>query len=75
MLNALASLHLGWIRGTTSIHRLRRGLTGYLIPVAPHAFVPERQGRASSLPTPSVFLPISTDFTPTLGIPATSLAL
>jgi hypothetical protein len=75
MLNALASLHKGSIPHTASIHSLRRGLPGYLIPIAPHAFVPERQERASYLPTPSVFLLISTDFTPTLGIPITSLVL
>ena len=28
---------------TPSIHRLRRGLPGYLILFAPHAFVPQRQ--------------------------------
>jgi hypothetical protein len=75
MLNALASLHPGSIPNTASIHRLRRGLPGYLIPFATHAFVPERQEQASHLPTPSVFLLISTDFTPTLGIPVTSLVL
>ncbi len=31
---------------TPSIHRLRRGLPGYLILFAPHAFVPQRQLRA-----------------------------
>ena len=31
---------------TPNIHRLRRGLPGYLILFAPHAFVPERQYRA-----------------------------
>src|SRR5580704_16572092 len=75
MLNALASLHSGSIPRTASIHSLRRGLPGYLIPFAPHAFVPECQERASTLLTPLVFLPISTDFTPTLRIPGTSLAL
>ena len=75
MLNALASLLPGSILITASIHRLRRGLPGYLIPFAPHAFVPECQQRASNLPTPSVFLLISTDFTPTLEIPVTSLVL
>ena len=72
MLNALASLLEGSIPLTASIHRLRRGLPGYLIPFATHAFVPERQEQASHLPTPLVFLLISTDFTPTLGIPVTS---
>ena len=37
--------------------------------------MPQCQKRASHLPTPLVFLPISTDFTPTQGIPVTSLAL
>ena len=59
----------------SSAHRLRRGLPGYLIPFAPHAFVPQRQKWARSLPSPLVFLLISTDFTPTLGIPGTSYML
>ncbi len=75
MLNALASLLIGSIRLTASIHSLQHGLPGYLIPFATHAFVSERQERASYLPTPSVFLLISTDFTPTLEIPITSLIL
>ena len=75
MLNALASLRKGSIPPTASIHRLRRGLPGYLIRFAPHAFVPQRQKWSSSLPTPLVFLPISTDFTPTQEIPATSTIL
>jgi hypothetical protein len=75
MLNALASLLTGSIRLTASIHSLRRGLPGYLIPFAPHAFVPQCQKWTSILPTPLVFLPISTDFTPTLGIPDTSSIL
>ena len=32
---------------TPNGHRLQRGLTGYLIPVAPHAFVPHCQTRSS----------------------------
>ena len=48
-----------------SIHRLGRGLPGYLIPFAPHAFVHECQGRPSYLPSPLVFLIVSTDITPT----------
>ena len=75
MLNALASLHKGSIPRTASIHRLRRGLPGYLIPIAPHAFVSQCQKWTSCLPTPLVFLLISTDFTPTLGILATSSTL
>jgi hypothetical protein len=48
-----------------SIHRLRRGLPGYLILFAPHAFVPQRQFLSSYPPTPLVFLVISTHFTAT----------
>ena len=54
---------------TTSTHRLRRGLPGYLILFAPHAFAPQRQYRASESPSPLVFRRISTNFTSTLGIP------
>ena len=54
---------------TPSIHRLRRGLPGYLILFAPHAFVPQRQLQSSKSPSPPVFLLISTHFTATLGIP------
>ena len=58
-----------------SIHRLRRGLLGYLIPFAPHAFVSQRQYRPSKLPTHLVFLLILTDLTPTPAIPLTSSEL
>src|SRR3972149_5074136 len=54
---------------TPSTHRLRRGLPGYLILFAPHAFAPQRQFRARWPPSPPVFFPISTNFTSTLGIP------
>src|SRR3954467_5548799 len=57
---------------TSSTHRLRRGLPGYLILFAPHAFAPQRQCRSRWLPSPSVFFPISTNFTSTLGIPPSS---
>ena len=60
---------------TPSIHRLQRGLPGYLILFAPHAFVPQRQLRASKPLSPPVFFLISTHSTATLGIPLTSLAL
>jgi hypothetical protein len=59
-------------RPMPSIHRLRRGLPGYLIRFAPHAFAPERQQLASPLVSPWVFLPISTHFTTTPAIPWTS---
>ncbi len=58
-----------------SSHSLRRGLPGYLILFAPHAFAPQRQYRSSKPPSPLVFLRISTNFTSTLGIPLTSLEL
>gem|GEM_PF-1863031 len=60
---------------TPSIHRLRRGLPGYLILFAPHAFVPQRQLWSSKPPSPLVFLLISTHSTATLGIPLTSPTL
>src|SRR5437660_9003506 len=60
---------------TSSIHRLWRGLPGYLILFAPHAFAPQRQYRASEPPSPLVFLRISTNFTSTLAVPLTSPGL
>ena len=57
---------------TPSTHRLRRGLPGYLIPFAPHAFVPQRQFRAREPPSPLAFFLISTHFTATPGIPLPS---
>ncbi len=57
---------------TPSIHRLQRGLPGYLILFAPHAFAPQRQLSSSRPPSPLVFLLISTHFTATLGIPPAS---
>ena len=60
---------------TPSIHRLRRGLPGYLILFAPHAFAPQRQLQSRKPPSPLVFLPISTHFTATPGIPLSSPAL
>ena len=60
---------------TPSIHRLRRGLPGYLILFAPHAFVPQCQLRPSMSLSPPVFLLISTHSTATLGIPHTPAAL
>src|ERR1700739_712144 len=59
-------------RPTSSAHRLRRGLPGYLILFAPHAFAPQRQSRTRQPPSPPVFFPISTNFTSTLGIPLSS---
>ena len=62
-------------RPTSSTHRLQRGLPGYLILFAPHAFAPQRQYRASEPPSPLVFLRISTNFTSTLAVPLTSPGL
>ena len=66
---------MGAIPPTPSTHRLQRGLPGYLILFAPHAFAPQRQYRTSEPPSPLVFFLISTNFTSTLGIPLTSLGL
>ena len=60
---------------TPSNHRLRRGLPGYLILFATHAFVLQRQLKPSRPPSPLVFLPISTHFTATPGIPPASTSL
>ena len=49
----------------SSIHRLGRGLPGYLILFDPHAFVPQRQSLRSALPSQSVFCVISKHFTAT----------
>ncbi len=57
---------------TASIHRLQRGLPGYLILFAPHALVSQRQLFVSPLPPQSVFCVISMHFTATLHIPKTS---
>ena len=57
---------------TASIHRLRRGLPGYLILFAPHAFVHERQYIVSDLPSQWVFCVISKHFTATPHILTTS---
>ena len=55
-----------------SIHRLRRGLPGYLILFATHALVPQRQYIVSNLPSQLVFRVISMHFTATLHILITS---
>ena len=71
----LTAARKGSIPPTPSIHRLRRGLPGYLILFAPHAFEPQRQLLSSKPPSPLVFLLISTHFTATLGIPLSSPTL
>src|SRR3990167_6937371 len=62
-------MNLFFVGRIPSEHRLRLGLQGSLIPFAPLAFVPQRQIAPSYLPSPSVFLTISTDFTPTPIVP------
>ncbi len=69
MLIALASAQPDWVPATPSIHRLGLGLPGYLILFAPLAFAPQRQLWSSAPLSPQVFLPISTHFTATPGIP------
>ena len=75
MLIALATAQPDWVPVTPSIHRLGLGLPGYLILFAPLAFAPQRQKWSSAPLSPQVFLPISTHFTATPGIPRTSPSL
>ena len=75
ILIVLTAARKGTIPPTPSIHRLRRGLPGYLILFAPHAFAPQRQLMSSRPPSPLVFLRISTHFTATHGIPPASPSL
>ncbi len=61
------TLSLGHTRQAciSSNHRLQRGLPGYLILFAPHAFVPQRQSKTSKLPSLLEFLMVSMHFTAT----------
>ncbi|KAI3512954.1 hypothetical protein L1887_20277 [Cichorium endivia] len=70
ILNALATALHGSIRTAPSIHRLRLGLLGYLIPFATLAFVSQCQCRPSRVLSPLVFFPISTHFTAPPEIPS-----
>jgi hypothetical protein len=58
-----------------SVHRLRPGLPGYLIPFAPLAFASQRQKGSRTSLSPRAFLPISTHFTapPEVPVPPTPL--
>ena len=72
------TLSLGHVRTnahTAGIHRLRRGLPGYLILFDTHAFVPQRQTRPGRLPSRSEFCAISMHFTATRRIPPAPCAL
>ncbi len=71
-LNALTAAQQGSIPATPSEQRLLRGLPGYLILFATHAFAPQRQYWSRKSPSPPVFLLISTNFTSTPGIPLPS---
>ena len=75
ILIVLTAAQKDFIPPIPSIHRLQRGLPGYLILFAPHAFEPQRQLQSRKPPSPLVFLLISTHFTATLGIPLSSPAL
>jgi hypothetical protein len=75
ILHALATVLDVLSRTALSIHRLRLGLLGYLIPFAPLAFVSECQFRPSRVLSPLVFFPISTHFTATPGIPSAPTVL
>ena len=71
----LSLYHPGPKPRTISIHRLLRGLPGYLILFDTHAFVHERQLSAGMLPSQSEFCVISMHFTATPRIPHTSRSL
>ena len=71
----LTAAQMESIPPTPSVHRLRLGLPGYLIPFAPLAFAPQRQSQARTPPSPLVFLRVSTHFTATPGVPLPSPAL
>ena len=60
---------------TAGIHRLPRGLPGYLILFDTRAFEPQRQLRYRQLPSQSEFFVISKHFTATPRIPPTSRVL
>ena len=75
MLNAFAVTLNSQSCRTSSIHRLLRGLPGYLILFDTHAFVLQRQLYPSMLPSQSEFCVISMHFTATPRIPHTSFTL
>src|SRR5699024_11609193 len=75
VLNALTAALRGGNPLTPSTHRLRRGLPGYLILFATHAFAPQRQLQTRESPSPLVFLHISAHFTATRRTPLASSVL
>ena len=68
-LTAFAPTQKGSIPPTSSGHRLRPGLPGYLIPFAPLAFASQRQKGSRASLSPRAFLPISTHFTAPPEVP------
>ncbi len=75
ILNVLATALHESIRTVLSIHRLRLGLLGYLIPFAPLAFVSQCQCRPNRVLSPLVFFSISTHFTAPPEIPSAPTVL
>ncbi|KNA03280.1 hypothetical protein SOVF_210700, partial [Spinacia oleracea] len=73
--HALATTLHGSIRTAPSIHRLRLGLLGYLIPFAPLDFVSQCQCRPSRVLSPLVFFSISTHFSALPKIPSAPTVL
>ena len=73
MLNAFAWRRKG-IPHTAGIHRLLRGLPGYLILFDTRAFEHERRLHPSTLPSQSAFFVISMHFTATPRVPRASCA-
>ncbi|KAG8473527.1 hypothetical protein CXB51_035663 [Gossypium anomalum] len=75
ILNALATALHGSIRTAPSIHCLRLGLLGYLIPFVPLAFVSQCQCRPNRVLSLLVFFPISMHFTALPEIPSAPTVL
>ncbi|KAJ3669778.1 hypothetical protein LUZ61_022632 [Rhynchospora tenuis] len=75
ILNALATALYGSMRTTPSIHRLRLGLVGSLIPFAPLAFVSQCQYRPSRVLSLLAFFPISIHLTVPPEIPSAPTVL
>ncbi len=75
LLNTFASAVTASEPPRPSRHRLQRGLPGYLILFAPHAFVSQRQDKPSVPSSPLAFLLISTHSTAPPRVPYTPTCL
>ncbi len=75
LLNTFASAVTASEPPLPSRHRLQRGLPGYLILFAPHAFVSQRQDKPSVPSSPLAFLLISTHSTAPPRVPYTPTCL